>query len=57
MATKLKRVTLVITPSIQKSLDYVKKEMFYNTTQSEMIRALIEYGLEVIMPECELENK
>lgn len=48
MASKLKRITFVVTPEIEPLLDGMKKEMFYNCSQSEMIRTLIEKGWESI---------
>ena len=37
MASKLKRMTFVLTPEMEPLLDGIKKEMFYNCSQSEMI--------------------
>lgn len=48
MSTNLKRITFVITPDLVRLLDKVKKEKFYNCSQSQMIRALVETGLNVI---------
>ena len=44
MSTKLKRLTFVITPGIESILDKAKKELFYNQSQSQMIRKLIIEG-------------
>lgn len=44
MASKLKRLTFVVTPEMELLLDGIKKEMFYNCSQSEMIRILVEKG-------------
>ena len=49
MATKLKRFTISVTPKMEVGLDAVKKEYFYNTTQTEMIRQLIMRGLDSLM--------
>lgn len=44
MASKLKRITFVSTPEMEPLLDGMKKERFYNCSQSEMIRTLLEEG-------------
>lgn len=48
MASKLKRLTFVVTPEMESMLDGIKKEMFYNCSQSEMIRTLVEEGWNAI---------
>lgn len=48
MASKLKRMTFVLTPEMEPLLDGIKKEMFYNCSQSEMIRTLVDAGLNAI---------
>ena len=48
MASKLKRMTFVLTPEMEPLLDGIKKEMFYNCSQSEMIRTLVDAGLKAI---------
>ncbi len=48
MPTKLKRLTFVLTPEMEPLLDGIKKEMFYNCSQSEMIRTLVGAGLNAI---------
>ena len=48
MASKHKRLTFVITPEIESSLDGMKKEIFYNCSHSEMIRTLLAEGLNAI---------
>ena len=45
MATELHRFTISITPNMQLALDAVKKDVYYKTTQNEMIRSLIARGL------------
>ena len=47
MATELKRLTFTITPEMEPVMDTAKK-MFYNQTQSEMIRTLIIAGLNAL---------
>ena len=51
MASKLKRLTFAVTPEMEPLLDGIKKEMFYNCSQSEMIRALVEEGCNAIKDE------
>ncbi len=51
MPTKLKRLTFVVTPEMELLLDGIKKEMFYNCSQSEMIRTLVEEGWNAIKNE------
>lgn len=48
MASKLKRLTFVVTPEMEPLLDGIKKEKFYNCSQSEMIRTLVEEGWNAI---------
>lgn len=48
MSSKHKRITFVVTPEMEPLLDEMKKEKFYNRTQSEMIRTLVENGLNAI---------
>ena len=48
MSNKLKRLTFVVTPEMEVLLDGIKKEMFYNCSQSEMIRTLIGEGCNAI---------
>lgn len=45
MATELKRMTFVVTPEMEEPLNSIKKEMFYNRTQSDMIRELVSAGV------------
>ncbi len=51
MASKLKRLTFVVTPEMEPLLDGIKKEMFYNCSQSKMIRTLVEEGCNAIKDE------
>lgn len=46
MGTELKRLTFVIPPDMELMLDGMKKEIFYNCSQSEMIRTLLTAGLD-----------
>ncbi len=50
MATELKRMTFAVTPDIEELMDEAKR-MFYDSTQSEMIRALIVAGLTALKTE------
>lgn len=53
MATELKRMTFVVTPDMEPLLERMKKELFYNCSQSEMIRTLVEAGLSALKAEGE----
>lgn len=44
MSTQFKRITFTVTPDIANILDEAKK-IFYNRSQSEMLRILIIEGL------------
>lgn len=46
MATDMKRFTVSIPHDMESGLDALKKEKYYKTTRSEMIRDLLERGLE-----------
>lgn len=46
MATELKRMTFAVTPDIEESLNSIKQELFYNRTQSDMLRELISAGVQ-----------
>lgn len=45
MATELKRMTFIVTPEMEQPLDSIKKESFYNRSQSDMIRELVSAGI------------
>ena len=45
MATSLKRFMISVTPSMEADLDVLKKERFYNNSQAEMLRYVIDIGL------------
>lgn len=45
MSTTLKRFSISVTSQMQVGLDAAKKDFFYNTSQTEMIRELIIRGL------------
>lgn len=51
MATELKRITFVVTPEMEEPLNAIKKELFYNRTQSDMIRELVSAGVRAIKEE------
>lgn len=51
MATELKRMTFVVTPEMEEPLNSIKREMFYNRTQSDMIRELVSAGVRTIKAE------
>lgn len=48
MATDTKRLMVSISPELQPILDKLKKERFDNASKSEMIRYLIERGLQTV---------
>ena len=52
MATELKRMTFAVTPDMVELMDEAKR-MFYDSTQSEMIRSLIVAGLKALKAEKE----
>ena len=45
MATQFKRLSFVVTPAMEESLNRMKQEIFYNRTQSHMIRELLSAGV------------
>lgn len=46
MTTNMKRFSISLTPDLAADLDALKKDKFYNSNQSDMIRFLITLGLE-----------
>ncbi len=48
MSSQSNRMSFTVTPTIETRLGALKKQLFYDTTQSEMIRTLIEAGIESI---------
>ncbi len=51
MSTELKRMTFSVTPEIEASLKSFKKEMFYDRSQSEMLRTLVSAGMRALETE------
>jgi hypothetical protein len=51
MSTDLKRMTFSVTPEIEASLKSFKKEMFYDRSQSDMIRTLVSAGMRALETE------
>ncbi len=51
MSTDLKRMTFSVTPEIEASLKSFKKEMFYDRSQSEMLRTLVSAGMRALKTE------
>lgn len=45
MATEMKRLTFAVTPTVEKALDEVKREL-YDTSQSEILRYLVMLGVQ-----------
>lgn len=46
MGTLMKRISVTIPNELEKDLDKLKQEKFYNKPQSEMLRYLIRLGLQ-----------
>jgi len=57
VATDLKRFTISVTPSMEAELDLAKKNRYYRGTQNDMIRDLINRGLESLKNESGKETK
>jgi hypothetical protein len=51
MSTDLKRMTFSVTPEIEALLKLFKKEMFYDRSQSDMIRTLVSAGMRALETE------
>lgn len=47
MATELKRITFAVPQDMEILLKCIKKDLFYDCSQSEMLRELISVGLNV----------
>ena len=45
MSTELKRFSISVSPDLEKMLDEAKQTTYYNQSQTDMIRDLIEKGL------------
>ena len=48
-----KRLTLVVTPEIEAQMRSIKREMYYDRTQSDMIRELVAAGVR----SCRMERE
>lgn len=48
MSTDLKRITFSVTPEIEASLKSFKKKMFYDRSQSDMLRTLVSAGMRAL---------
>ena len=57
MATTMKRLTFVVTPEMEVLLTWFKKKMFFDSTQSDMIRELVSAGMRALesIPDDEQE--
>jgi hypothetical protein len=51
MEKKLKRALVTISPEWEPALDRLKQDKFYNDTQAEMYRQLIQRGLKTFQAE------
>ena len=54
MATDLKRFSISVSSEMEKDLDNAKRSIYYNQTQTDMIRELIESVLAALL---QAENK
>lgn len=45
MSGQSKRLTFVVTPEIEAQMKSMKKEIYFNRTQSDMIRELVAAGV------------
>ena len=57
MATTLRRLTFVVTTDMEEPLDRIKQELFYDKTQSDMIRELVYAGLRAIKDDEKNQKK
>jgi metal-responsive CopG/Arc/MetJ family transcriptional regulator len=57
MSTNMKRFMLSIDDEQAKKMDGLKKETFYNKSQAEMVRYLIELGLAAHQKTKEASNQ
>lgn len=48
MTSDFKRISFAVTPELEKSLDHMKQEFFYNDTHSHMIRELVSAGVRAV---------
>lgn len=48
MSTNFKRITFSVTPEIKASLKSFKKEIFYDRSQSDMLRTLVSAGMRAL---------
>lgn len=51
MTGDFKRISFAVTPQLEKSLDFMKREFFYNDTHSHMIRELVSAGVRAVSGE------
>lgn len=56
MATELRRITFVVPPDMEPLMDKAK-QLFYNRTQSDMIRTLIMAGLDAMEQNGEFQKR
>ena len=56
MPTGLSRMTFTVTPDMEELMDEAK-QMFYSSTQSEMVRKLIVAGIAAIKAEKAVKEK
>lgn len=58
MTGDFKRISFAVTPELEKALDRMKQEFFYNETHSHMIRELLSAGIRAVSGEavCDKEQ-
>ncbi len=56
MATDLNRMTFVVTEDIEVGLDKLKRQVFYNKSNSDMIRTLIKLGIKQAEAEAGIKS-
>ena len=54
MSGQSKRLTFVVTPEIEAQMRSMKKEMYFDRTQSEMIRELVAAGVRACKAESDM---
>lgn len=53
MPQRKKRMLITVDSQLETALDALKKEKFYNTTRSEMLRCIIQTALDIDFQESE----
>lgn len=53
MSTNMKRFTVSVSDEIEKQLDRLKQEKYYNTSQNKMVQDLIAIGIAEMQKEID----